>query len=301
MKATKGILESSIKNKQQSPPILSSSNEDIEEFLKAMKKVGIAECAKAIKSAYGDEDIAKAFSKFYDAEIFAKMMANTPSPTPEGGEAGRCVLGLGPIIKKICEGLTNLVKNMLWWVPSDLTSAILTQLSSDCMQKVLKPNNLILSITLRACLVAVLMPMTVFGCWSAFFSFQGHDAVDNMDFVASAYDLFFACFYIGDFRFPTSLITFSFAALQDLPSALSSFASSALADALPGDLVKASVALTALATLIAIIRPLVSFLASLLAAFQFVADNKKIGDMAGEEAAGEVCVELDDLSPPATL
>ena len=144
------------------------------------------------------------------------------------------------------------------------------------------------------------MPMTVFGCWSSFFSFQGHGAVDNMDFVASAYDVFFACFYIGDFNFPTSLITFSFAAMQDLPSALSSFASSALANALPGDLVKASVALTALATLIAIIRPLVSLLASLLAAFQFVAENKKIGDMAGEEAAGEVCVELLDdttLSP----
>ena len=39
----------------------------------------------------------------FNAEIFAKMMANAPSPTPEGGEAGRCVLGLGPIIKKIRE------------------------------------------------------------------------------------------------------------------------------------------------------------------------------------------------------
>jgi len=154
------------------------------------------------------------------------------------------------------------------------------------MEKVIKPNNLILSIMLRACLVAVMMPMTVFGCWSAFFSYQGHHVADNMDFIATAYDLFFACIRIGNFNLPTSLINFSFDELQYLPSAL------ALSSALPGDLVKASIALTALATLIAVIRPLVSLLASLLAAFQLVADNKKIGDMAGEEAAGEVCLEL---------
>jgi hypothetical protein len=136
------------------------------------------------------------------------------------------------------------------------------------------------------------MPMMVFGCWSAFFSYQGHNAADNMDFIASSYDIFFACFYIGNFSLPTSLVNVTFVNLLNLAFALSTLASSTLDSALPGDLVKASAALTALATLIAIIRPLVSVLTVLLATYQYVAPNKKIGDMAGDDAAGEVCVEL---------
>uniref|UniRef100_A0A7S2BJX3 Uncharacterized protein n=2 Tax=Florenciella parvula TaxID=236787 RepID=A0A7S2BJX3_9STRA len=119
-----------------------------------------------------------------------------------------------------------------------------------------------------------LSPVVIFGTWMAFYSYLGHSTDEVMQIPTDAYNHVFKVFTLK-YTFAWPILNFDLSLLEDIIPALEAFVNSATIP--PYKLIEATFVCSALSFCMGLIKPVVSGMAAVVAAYDESAKNTPIG------------------------
>jgi hypothetical protein len=185
--------------------------------------------------------------------------------------------------------VVNLLEQAFWWLPPTLWPSVKKQWLHDCVwisnalqadeSKVPEPAPVttILVIVLYSSALIVLIPMMVFGSWTAFYVFLRRGVTADASFVRTCYNHFFQVLSGWHKLRSPSIVYFNFNLTKQLKLAFQAFLAAPGFDTAPPLLMlKGSKGFAALSFLAAVVKPLVSALAEVFVAFQALPKSKMV-------------------------